>query len=232
MIFFSTFAKPSDATWNAVNSWISEWDAKIYLFGHECLPYRVEFSATVVTDIERTEQGTPLLSYMFNYVEENEPEETLFCFLNSDIVLVPRDRDAIALVLSTYEEFLLVGRRIDIVQEGKEKNPVLFVTLAMLTGIRLPPCGCDYFIYTRGLFPDIPDFAVGRCSFDNHLIYDALQRQKMVIDGSKAIWAIHQNHRERERKGIEYRRNFQLVKEKYPKWTAWDGWVDQCTVIL
>jgi glycosyltransferase involved in cell wall biosynthesis len=57
-----------------------------------------------------------------------------------------------------------------------------------------PPDWIDYFVFSKGLYRQVPPFAVGRTSFDNWLIWEARAQGSVVIDASAAVTAIHQNH--------------------------------------
>ncbi len=57
-----------------------------------------------------------------------------------------------------------------------------------------PRGGSDYFIYPRECFLQIPQFAVGRAGWDNWMFYHARRNQWPVIDATKSIQIIHQNH--------------------------------------
>ena len=59
----------------------------------------------------------------------------------------------------------------------------------------------DYFVVSRGLFEwmkDIPDFVVGGVAFDNWIVNKvnvlANQGEAIVVDGTKTVTALHQNH--------------------------------------
>ena len=57
----------------------------------------------------------------------------------------------------------------------------------------------DYFIVSRHLFDwdghDVPDFVVGGVAFDNWIVAKANRdRHALVIDATRTITAIHQNH--------------------------------------
>jgi hypothetical protein len=55
--------------------------------------------------------------------------------------------------------------------------------------------GSDYFIFPKGdAIGKLPAFAVGRPAWDNWLIYHARQLRVPVIDATKAVTVIHQNH--------------------------------------
>jgi hypothetical protein len=58
-----------------------------------------------------------------------------------------------------------------------------------------PPSGSDYFVFPVGSeLWKIPAFAVGRPGWDNWMIYEARRRQMAVVDASKDVTVLHQNH--------------------------------------
>ena len=54
--------------------------------------------------------------------------------------------------------------------------------------------GIDYFVYKKNQWGEIPDFVIGRPGYDNWLIWKARRNLIPVIDASKEILAVHQNH--------------------------------------
>jgi hypothetical protein len=54
--------------------------------------------------------------------------------------------------------------------------------------------GLDYFVFSRGLWPAIPPFAIGRSVWDNWLVYGARARGAPVIDATAMVMAVHQAH--------------------------------------
>jgi len=52
----------------------------------------------------------------------------------------------------------------------------------------------DYFAFSRGLYPDMPALAIGRFWWDNWLLWKARSLEAKVVDASKAVLAVHQNH--------------------------------------
>jgi hypothetical protein len=53
----------------------------------------------------------------------------------------------------------------------------------------------DYFVFSRGLFGrNLAPLVVGRVFWDNWTIWKALDSKKVVVDASRAVVAIHQNH--------------------------------------
>lgn len=56
------------------------------------------------------------------------------------------------------------------------------------------PIGIDYYVYPKGLWPPIPDFALGRCAWDNWLVWAARASGADVLDATEAVAIVHQNH--------------------------------------
>ena len=54
--------------------------------------------------------------------------------------------------------------------------------------------GIDYFVFPKKMLGRIPPFAIGRTAWDNWLIYRACTLKVPVINASKAVMAVHQNH--------------------------------------
>ena len=52
----------------------------------------------------------------------------------------------------------------------------------------------DYFAFSRGLYPPMPPLAIGRFWWDNWLLWKARSLQAKVVDATKAVLVVHQNH--------------------------------------
>ena len=52
----------------------------------------------------------------------------------------------------------------------------------------------DYFVFSKGLYNSIPEFAVGRIGWDNWLLWKTKSMGVPIIDATNGITAIHQNH--------------------------------------
>jgi hypothetical protein len=66
--------------------------------------------------------------------------------------------------------------------------------LALRSGRQCKAEWIDYFAFTRGLYgADMPPFVL-RVFWDNWLVWKALDSGKPVIDASRAVMAVHQNH--------------------------------------
>src|SRR5882762_1622063 len=96
-------------------------------------------------------------------------------------------------------EFLMVGRRWD----TDITEPLAFERREWAEELRSVASQCgrkcaaewiDYFAFSRGLYgPDMPPFVL-RVFWDNWLVWKALDAGKPVIDASRAVMAVHQNH--------------------------------------
>ena len=182
---------------NAIRSWIAL-GAEVFLIGND--PGVHEFAQKVnvrhFADVAVNEFGTPLLDSAFAIARKNASHEIL-CYSNADIILMPELMDALKHLPN--EEFLAVGRRTDldvskrINFDIKEEIQTLREKAAR-EGSLHAPTGIDYFIFRKGSFSHIPDFAVGRVGWDIWMTSNARERKIPLIDMTKAVLAIHQNH--------------------------------------
>jgi len=184
---------------NAIRSWTLLRPAcQIILFGDEegTAEVAAEFGVKHVPDVARNEYGTPLVSDIFEQAQRRASHD-LLCYINADIVLMSDFTAAVRRV--TFRRFLLVGQRwdVDLDEPWNFEDPQWETHLreyARSHGKLHPPYGIDYFVFTRGLWEAIPPFAIGRPAWDNWMIFSARTSGAAVIDATKAILAIHQNH--------------------------------------
>jgi len=62
------------------------------------------------------------------------------------------------------------------------------------TGQLRGPAAMDFFIFPRELNLEMPAFAVGRVGWDSWLIWRCRQMRLPVIDATRDLAALHQNH--------------------------------------
>lgn len=209
---------------NAIRSWLClRPQCEIILFGKDEGTAEVASQNGLrhVPDVECNEYGTPLVSSLFGAAQRLASYNTL-CYVNADIILTGDFLPAISQV--SKPSFLLVGRRWDI--ELKEpldfENPDWERQVRALVaekGKSHPVTGIDYFVFSRGLYSDIPPLAIGRGGWDNWLIYRARASKAPVIDATAVIMAIHQDHDYSHHpggaqgvwKGPEIKRNTELM---------------------
>jgi hypothetical protein len=202
---FSTpkpFVDPHIATIqrNAVRSWLGLGDrVEVLLVGDE--PGMAEAAAELgvrhLTEVGTNAWGTPLISDIFALARRRGAGE-LLCYVNADILLTPDLPEAAKLVYGQRQDFLLVGQRWDLdVREELDFGPGWVERLrksVAAQGRLHAPAGSDYFVFPRHLFQEIPDFAVGRAGWDNWMIQHARERGWPVVDSSRAITIVHQDH--------------------------------------
>ncbi|MDA7979536.1 MAG: hypothetical protein MPJ50_12290 [Pirellulales bacterium] len=158
--------------------------------------FATEHKFTHVSDIERNEYGTPLISSIFAQAE-SAARFDLLAYVNADIILF--DDFLAALRKLSMPRFLAVGRRLDIridepLDFEDEGWPAKLIASAESAGRMNIPWAMDYFAYTRGAWAEIPPFAIGRFGFDNWLVYGAKQHDTPIVDLTDAVTVIHQNH--------------------------------------
>ncbi len=207
MLTLFTLPKPFDGPIdilqrNAIASWTRlRPECEIILIGNEkgTADAAREFGVIHIDHIDRNEHGTPLLNSVFTPAEQ-AASHPFVCYVNTDIILMS---DFMAVMqkfaANCQQKFLLVGMRwnLDLTElldfndpEWESKLRLYLKEHGSLHNI----AGLDYFAYPKGLFGPIPPFAIGRCVWDNWLLWKALDRGSAVVDLSQCVTIIHQNH--------------------------------------
>lgn len=185
---------------NAIRSWTLLRPAcEIILMGNEegIAETAAEFGLRHVPNVARNIFGTPLVSDVFQQAHQLS-SRNLFCYVNSDIILMSDLMQAIERVIDRRERFLFVGHRwnLDVKEplefesdwEGKLRSQVKkHGKLAFAYSI-------DFFVFPRGLLGEIPPFAIGRPRWDNWMLYRARSLRVPLIDATPVVMAVHQNH--------------------------------------
>jgi len=218
LTIFSTpkpFTDPHIATIqrNAIASWTQLGaECDVLLIGEEDgLPEAAEeYHVRVIKKVDRNESGTPLISSIFQIAEESS-QSPFFVYVNADIILMNDMLQGLGKIIKSikkssdgltesnkYEPFLLIGQRWDM-----EITQLLHFSKNWQEELRFEvrrygrmhrPAGSDYFLFPRDAFSKLPDFAIGRAGWDNWMIYHAYSQGWKVIDGTKDIMIVHQNH--------------------------------------
>jgi hypothetical protein len=184
---------------NAIKSWtLLKPKPEIILLGNDEGVSEIcrEFNLIHIPEIERNEYGTPLLNSIFSEAEKAASHQVM-CYINADIILMSDFMKAIEAVINQMKPpFLLIGRRYDLeINEllSFESEDYLYSLLRKRRKLH-PPTGLDYFVFTKGLFGEIPPFAIGRLVFDNWLIWRAKSKGVPVVDLTPQNTVIHQAH--------------------------------------
>jgi hypothetical protein len=185
---------------NAIGSWRHiDPTCEILLFGDEDGTERVarEFKALHIPDIVKNEFGTPLLHDVF-LKAKNLTHHRLLCYANADIILFNDFVQALKII--HFNNFLMTGRRWDL--SIKERLDFAFddwqqrlVERVNEHGVLDSVWAMDYFVFpSTSDLTIIPPFAVGRPGWDNWFVFRARELRIPVIDATKAILILHQNH--------------------------------------
>ena len=218
---------------NAIGSWTRTHErARVVVFGDEegTAAAAAELGVEHVAEIDRNDWGTPLLSDAFRRAEERADSDVL-CFVNADIMLLDDFAPAVARIAERPGPFLVVG---------ESWNTPLPEPLAFAPGwqseLRGRPArkrgadAIDYFVFRRGLYDGMPEFAIGRTAFDNWLIWCARDRRARVVDATPVVKTLHQDHDyshagslEKIRSSPEARRNQELAGGKHRLYSRFDA---------
>jgi hypothetical protein len=188
---------------NAIKSWtLLQPRPEIILIGDEEGYAEVckEFGLRHMPEVERNEYGTPLLNSIFN-IGQSIASYLLVCYVNADIIFLNDLIYTIKKVEQYFQNnrFLIAGRRWDVdiktdldfgISNWNErlKNHAFSIGTINRFG------AIDYYIFPKGTLVNIPPFAVGRCNWDNWLLFRVRDLDLPLIDASNSITAIHQNH--------------------------------------
>jgi hypothetical protein len=147
--------------------------------------------------VKTNSEGTPLISSIFE-LGRSVNESPLLAYVNADVLLLQDFLENARILQKLAERFLAVGQRWDLdVRESIGGSSVweeILLADVRSNGRLHPPMGSDYFIFPRGCFQHVPDFAVGRAGWDNWMIYEGRREGWKVIDATGSITVIHQDH--------------------------------------
>jgi len=184
---------------NALHSWTLLPEVEVILLGEEEGLSRTakEFDVKHVPNVKCNENGTPLISSMFELARQNSCSD-LMCIINADMILMSDLVEAAKQVTEQKENFVLLGRRWDYditapldFSNGWESK--LRETVET-RGTLHRPAGSDFFLFPKSCYQDIPNFAIGRAGWDNWMIYKARQEKWPVIDCTPSVMIVHQSH--------------------------------------
>jgi hypothetical protein len=187
---------------NALKSWtLLHPDVEVILFGDEdgagevCHELRIRHEPQV----RRNDNGTKYLSYIFERADEIARHDIL-CYVNCDIMLTSDFREALELTSKVHNKFLMIGRRWDTdISEPWDFDSVdwghRLRSFTLREGKQNGPSWVDYFCFSRGLYKgNMPPFLIGRNGWDPWLTWYAYHCKAPLVDASRSVTAVHQNH--------------------------------------
>jgi hypothetical protein len=186
---------------NALQSWLKlSPTCEVILFGDEygTAATAAQFKVLHRPGVRRNEFGTPLLNDLLETAQEIASHE-LICFVNADVILMQDFIASVKSVCRLKASFLMVGRRWNIdlhrpfafESQDWDENLRLY---AKQHGNQGSEYYIDYFVFPKGLFKNLPPFAIGRAAFDNWLLWKARSSGAIIVDASDMVVAVHQNH--------------------------------------
>jgi len=184
---------------NAIKSWKRlHPDIDIILMGDDAGIDETaqEFGVRHIPGIAKSEFGTPLLDSAFKTVAKEGWFDRLM-YANADMIFLP---DLIANIERLPKnDSLTVGRRIDLdvkheIDFNNSSWSEKLASESKSNGVLHSWAGIDYFIFSKGMFQNLPPFAVGRVGWDNWMVAESRRRYRFTIDATAGITAIHQNH--------------------------------------
>jgi hypothetical protein len=187
---------------NALRSWLKlHPDVEILLFGDDEGAAEVcrELAIRHVPQVEKNRYGTKYLASIYDQAQALA-RHALLCHVNCDILLLDDFRVAVERVALDDAPFLMAGRRwdVDIREQIDFDIPGWqgkIDELAARANQQRPAQWIDYFVFRRGLYEkQIPEFVIGRPGWDNWLLWYALHSGAKLIDDSRVVRAVHQNH--------------------------------------
>jgi len=185
---------------NAIQSWaLLRPGCEIILCGDDAGVEEIadEFKVKHILNIARNEYGTPLLNSVFDNVQKTA-SHGLLCYINTDIILLSDFVTAAQRI--PFDRFLMVGQRtnINLTNLWDFQSPDWEEQLRSYVvehGVVASPRAIDYFVFPNDdALAKLPPFAVGRPWWDNWFIYHARKLGIPVIDATKAVTVIHQDH--------------------------------------
>jgi hypothetical protein len=185
---------------NAILSWLAIKNSQVFLLGDEEGVDKFSSLNGIehIKNIPTNSSDTPLLSEAFRIVKSKSLNDIII-YVNCDIIFTSSLLNTINIVRSRFQNYVIVGRRSDVFISKKidfsninwEKNLIndhsSSISLHSKSGI-------DYFIFPKSIEIKIPQFAVGRPSWDNWMIFYFLKMNYSVIDSTKINLVLHQNH--------------------------------------
>ncbi len=185
---------------NAIQSWKSLGSqVEVLLVGDEdgMAEAASDLGVIQLPDVAKNDLGTPLVNSIFSAARQASQTE-LYIYTNADIIFTAEILSIIASIRKIKKEFLLVGQRWDLDVEKRIdfSGPWQSELRRQVaeSGYLKSQTAMDYFIFTKGLYQEIPPFAIGRAGWDNWMIFQALQEKWPVIDITPDYQVIHQNH--------------------------------------
>lgn len=185
---------------NAIISWTKlEPRPEIILFGRDAGTAELasELGLRYEPEVATTERGTPLVNDLFEKAEA-AAKFACMCYVNADIILVGEFLRAVECVQKRMAKSLMVSKRVDLdVRQRLEFGTNWEEELEQRVlegGVGGHYSAIDVFVYPKGMYAKIPEFAIGRLWWDQWLIRAVREQKLPVVDASRVAPLLHQRH--------------------------------------
>jgi hypothetical protein len=150
-----------------------------------------------VPEIECTQSGLPYLNAIAAHARDEAIHDTQV-YLNCDILL---DASLLRAVQDVQlPQYVMIGQRVDLDEAFDFESldgdwlQALRAAVCRNRATLHSPAGMDYFVFTRGLWGDLPPVVIGRGTYDSALLAYCLRRRIAIVDATFSICALHQFH--------------------------------------
>lgn len=189
--------KPAYEQANALESWSRLVPRpQIILFGDDAGTAEAaeRFGCVHAPGLPCNEHGTPYVNNVFHRANGLAGHD-MMAFVNADIMLMQDWADALLACGQRFGRFCMVGQRLDIDIPG----PLGFSdgwqgrlrARALEEGRYYTPAGSDYFGHKRGLYLCMPQFLIGRSSWDNWLMAWPLSQGLPLVNVTDVAVTVH-----------------------------------------
>lgn len=185
---------------NAIQSWtLLGPEVEVILMGRDfgVAEVAAEFGIIHLPEVACNEKGVPYIGDMFRLARQTS-DSPLLMVINADIILFPDVLQAARCAQQQFSEFALAGQRWDL----DVNKPLVFSTgwerrlRAEIAdrGKLHRPSGSDYFLFSRQVYQEVPNFTIGRAGWDNWMIYHGVTQPWKFLDATPSVTIVHQNH--------------------------------------
>jgi hypothetical protein len=186
---------------NALKSWtLLNPDVEVILFGDDegAAEVCAELCLRHEPQVKRHESGMKYLDYMLDRAQKIARHKYL-CYCNCDIILMDDFWRAFVKTTARRGQFLMVSRRWDTditapIDFGDPSWTAKVRKMALTANVQQGNHFVDLFVFSKGLYDEVPPLVVGRGYWDHWLIWKALSRGAAVLDVSRCVVPVHQNH--------------------------------------
>jgi hypothetical protein len=216
---------------NALKSWtLLEPRPEIMLFGQEdgVGDAAADLGIEQWYSITRNEYGTPLVNEALMVTWERAANDILV-MANADNIYLSDFLPAVQACARAFPRFLMIGQRWNLQVDGLLSFEMDWEERlrerVRQEGCLHPKGAVDYLAFRDGAWLlDLPPFAVGRTIYDNDIVARTLREGIPVVDATRAVTVVHQDHTPGNHHTDEAQRN-RMMKSGGRGGVGQAGWI-------